>query len=66
MLIPTMDVPTCSDEDFDKSNPITIEPKNDSHDDENECDENKSLENKSLNPPDSKTESILSREGTVW
>ena len=54
------------EEDFDESNFIITEQENSSQDDEDECAENESLENENLHPPNSNSESILSRDGTIW
>ena len=54
------------EEDFDKSNFIITEQENSSQDDEDEFAENESLENENLHPPNSNSESILSRDRTIW
>jgi len=54
------------EEDLDECNPIIIEQEASSQDDEDECAEDESLENENVHPPNSNSESILSRDGTVW
>ena len=54
------------EEDVGESNFIITEQENSSQDDEDECAADESLRNENLHPPNSNSESRLSRNGTVW